>query len=127
MLTLMDIISCSGHVAEGSLNFTSLEPTTLEPARGTNVSGSEALELHDNNSAQFANLDDDDCDDEVRILQQSEPRCVAAMGSNRPRPAATRSGKEPAATSSGKEPAVSRSRKELNATNGGVKVGKKQN
>jgi len=127
MLTLMDIISCSGHVAEGSLNFTSLEPTTLEPARGTNVSGSEALELHDNNSAQFANLDDDASDDEVRILQQSEPRCVAAMGSNRPRPAATRSGKEPAATSSGKEPAVSRSRKELNATNGGVKVGKRQN
>ena len=124
MLTLMDIIYCSGHVAGGSLNFTSLEPTTLEPARGTNVSGSEALELHDNNSAQFANLDDDASDDEVRILQQFEPRCVAAMGSNRPRPAATRSGKEPAATSSGKEPAVSRSRKELNATNGGVKVGK---
>ena len=49
------------------------------------------------------------------------------MGSNRPRPAATRSGKEPTATSSGKEPAVPRSRKELNATNGGVKVGKKQN
>ena len=127
MLTLMDTISCSGHVAEGSLNFTSLEPTTLEPARGTNVSGSEALELHDNNSAQFANLDDDASDDEVRILQQSEPRCVAAMGSNRPRPAATRSGKEPAATSSGKEPAVSRSRKELNATNEGTKDGKRQN
>jgi len=38
--------------------------------------------------------------------------------------AAIRSGKEHAATSSKKEPAVSRSRKELNATNGGVKVGK---
>jgi len=51
------------------LNFTSLEPTTLEPARGTKVGASEDLELDDNNSAQFANFDDDDSDDEVRILQ----------------------------------------------------------
>jgi hypothetical protein len=77
------------------LNFTSLERTALEPASGTQVSSSEALGVEDNNSAQFASLDDDD-EDPATV----RPRCDA-MGSNKPMLAASRSGKEPAAANVG--------------------------
>jgi len=77
---MLTLISCSGHVAERSLNFISLEPTISEPARGTKVDCSEVMKLDDNSSAQFAERDDDVDGEKVRILQQPESRCVITMG-----------------------------------------------
>ena len=74
---MLTLISCSGHVAERSLDF---KPTISEPARGTKVDGSEVMKLDDNSSAQFADRDDDVDVEKVRILQQPESRCVITMG-----------------------------------------------
>jgi hypothetical protein len=97
LLILMDIISCSGHTAEGSMNLTSLESTPSDPSVTQNG--------EDGYNPSHVSLDDDEDDNEVHIVRLPN-----------------QSG---AGTSSDRPTAANRA-KEATALDGGRKVGKRQ-
>src|SRR6266540_5115947 len=84
----MDIISCLGHTAKGSMNFTSLEPTPSDPSVTQNGED-DTLGVDDYNPPHVS-LDDDD-DDEVSIVKPPNQR---GAGTTLDRPTAARTTKE---------------------------------
>lgn len=85
----MTYFSFLGHTAEGSLNFTSLEPRASEPDSVTQLSESDPIPSEPASVTHVP--DDDDDDDPVMIVQQPNQRCPGTTSSG---PSASRR-KEP--------------------------------
>ncbi len=92
----MNIISCLDHTAEGSMNFTSLEPTPSDPSVTQNGED-DTLGVDDYNPPHVS-LDDDD--DEVSIVKPPNQR---GAGTTLDRPTAARTTKDPVALDGGRK------------------------